>query len=191
MHPSNIGVAVTCLDVFSEMNFWDRTGAPEVIPVVARDPTREPDSFPPYIITENIQLAQFLEEQFPETLREEPRVRIIDFGCARFANEIPCPRWHTPVEYAAPELLYAEAEENNRDAVWGWPVDIWSLGCTIWAITTRRALFSRPILEDMVACDNIPTTWFSFSQRVTSECGDFGTSRRHSSSLFSGLSHLT
>ncbi|KAJ7836303.1 kinase-like domain-containing protein [Mycena leptocephala] len=130
LYPSNIGVAIPYLDSFSEVDIWDMCGPPTIVPLVAHDPAHDVASFPPYL-THAVDLGELLVSDVPDFTAREPRVRILDLGCAYFAEESPSPRCHTPLSYTAPEVAFPMIAHGNRDAPWDRRADIWALGCTI------------------------------------------------------------
>ncbi|KAJ7151276.1 kinase-like domain-containing protein [Mycena crocata] len=125
LYPSNIGVAIPDLDRFSEVDIWDMCGPPTIVPLVAYDPAHDVASFPPYL-THAVDLGELLVSDVPGFITREPRLRILDLGCAH----------------------------GNRDAPWDRRADIWSLGCTIHQIAGGGLLFGHigtHILDDMAA----------------------------------------
>ncbi|KAJ7118494.1 kinase-like domain-containing protein [Mycena crocata] len=153
LYPSNIGVAIPDLDRFSEVDIWDMCGPPTIVPLVAYDPAHDVASFPPYL-THAVDLGELLVSDVPGFITREPRLRILDLGCAYFVQESPSPRCHTPLSYAAPEVTFPMIAHGNRDAPWDRRADIWSLGCTIHQIAGGGLLFGHigtHILDDMAA----------------------------------------
>ncbi|KAF7350342.1 Protein kinase domain-containing protein [Mycena venus] len=116
LYPSNIGVAIPDLDSFSEVDIWGKCAPPTIVPLVACDLAHDVASFPPYL-THAIDLGELLVSAVPDFAAREPRVRILDLGCAYFA-ESPSPRCHTPRSYAAPEVAFPMIAHGNRDAPW-------------------------------------------------------------------------
>ncbi|KAJ7136980.1 hypothetical protein C8R44DRAFT_869063 [Mycena epipterygia] len=76
LHPSNIGVAVSELDAFTEIDIWNSVGSPYVAPVVTYDPDHDPASFPPYI-THSLDLGDFLRLFAPSFLVREPLICVL------------------------------------------------------------------------------------------------------------------
>ncbi|KAJ6554520.1 kinase-like domain-containing protein [Mycena capillaripes] len=90
-HPRNIGVALPELDAFSEVMLWEQIGTPDIIPLLAYDPARDPASFPPYI-WEALDLRDFFTNEVPNfATRGPPRVRILDLGSAYAVDDSPPP----------------------------------------------------------------------------------------------------
>ncbi|KAJ7814078.1 kinase-like domain-containing protein [Mycena leptocephala] len=165
LYPSNIGVAIPDLDSFSEVDIWDMCGPPTIVPLVAYDPAHDVTSFPPYL-THAIDLGELLVSDVPGFTACKPRVRILDLGCAYFAEESPSPRCHTPLSYTAPEVAFPMIAHGNRDAPWDRRADIWALGCTIHHIAGGGDLFGHigtHILDDMAAlCGGAPADWTAY-----------------------------
>ncbi|KAJ7825343.1 kinase-like domain-containing protein [Mycena leptocephala] len=163
LYPSNIGVAIPDLDSFSEVDIWNKCGAPTIVPLVACDPAHDVASFPPYL-THALDLRELL---VPGFAAREPRVRILDLGCAYFAEESDSPRWHTPRSYAAPEVTFPMMAHNNRDAPWDRRADIWSLGCTVRfpldLLPSRLLMFwsrsTRSLVGGFSSGTSEPTSW--------------------------------
>ncbi|KAJ6569261.1 kinase-like domain-containing protein, partial [Mycena capillaripes] len=157
----NIGVAVPDLDSFSEVDLWARCGPPTIVPLVACDPAHDAASFPPYL-TDALDLGELLMSVVPGFSTREPRVRILDLGCAYFAEESP-PRCHTPISYAAPEVSFPMIAHGNRDAPWDRRA---AMGCTIYQIAGGGHLFGHigtHILNDTAAlCGGAPADWIAY-----------------------------
>ncbi|KAJ7627537.1 kinase-like domain-containing protein [Mycena polygramma] len=165
LYPNNIGVAVPDLDSFSEVDIWSRSGPPNIVPLLARDRAHDPTSYPAYL-TNSLDLGELLERDVPGFLAREPRVRILDLGCAYFAEEGPSPRCHSPLSYAPPEVTFPMMAHNNRDAPWDRSADIWSMACTINDIANGLVLFrhiSTHILSEMAGrCGGAPAEWMDY-----------------------------
>ncbi|KAF7320985.1 hypothetical protein HMN09_00185400 [Mycena chlorophos] len=162
LHPGNIGARLCDLDSFSDKNFWYNFGTPNIVPVVSLDSTRDRASTPAYL-TADVPLLGIMQQTMPQVLHREPQVRILDLGCARFAEEASCPRWHAPYSYAAPELLFGMIAQKTRDVIWDWRVDIWSMACTIWELLAAERLFTwneKYIFRNIARlCDGAPAEW--------------------------------
>ncbi|KAJ6459020.1 kinase-like domain-containing protein [Mycena sanguinolenta] len=164
LYPHNIGAAVD-LDSLSEIDIWEKCGAPTIIPLVAYDPARDPASFPPHL-TYGPDLDKLWNEGFTP---RELRVRILDLGCAYFAEQSPSPPCHTPPAYKAPEVLFPTIAHGNRDAPYDWRADIWAMGCTICTIARGGVLFPGGIhsLDAMAArCGGAPADWIVYLASV-------------------------
>ncbi|KAJ7276702.1 kinase-like domain-containing protein [Mycena rebaudengoi] len=163
LYPSNIGVVIPDLDSFSEVDIWDKGGPPTIVPLVAYDPAYDVASFPPYL-THALNLKELLVSDVPDFTAREPRVRILDLGCAYFAEETPSPPYHTPLPFTPPEIAFPMIAHDNRDAPWDRRADIWAMGCTICQIAGGGILFGRfggPNLLDAMAalCGGAPADW--------------------------------
>ncbi|KAJ7627554.1 kinase-like domain-containing protein [Mycena polygramma] len=166
LYPSNIGVAVPDLDSFSEVDIWEMGGPPTILPLVTDDPAYDATSFPPYLMT-TLDLGELLERDVPGFLAREPRVRILDLGCAYFAEEGPSPRSPTPAAYAPPEVAFPMIAHGNRDAPWDRSADIWSMACSINDIAGGVILFGSQILSEMAAlCGGAPADWTAYFATV-------------------------
>ncbi|KAJ7139416.1 kinase-like domain-containing protein [Mycena epipterygia] len=158
LHPSNIGVAVPDADHFTEIDVWDSFGAPYVLPLVTYNHTHDAASFPPYL-TYPLDLGDFLARFAPGFVLREPRVRILDLGCAYFAERSPPPPCRTPIHYAAPEVVFP-LMALRKNGPWDRRTDIWSLACTIvggGALIKQHGDF---ILDEMAAlCGGAPDEW--------------------------------
>ncbi|KAJ7849274.1 hypothetical protein B0H13DRAFT_2402971 [Mycena leptocephala] len=164
LYPSNIGVAIPYLDSFSEVDIWDMCGPPTIVPLVAHDPAHDVASFPPYL-THAVDLGELLVSDVPDFTAREPRVRILDLGCAYFAEESPSPRCHTPLSYTAPEVAFPMIAHGNRDAPW---TSCGHLGLGMHHPPYRRRGGSlrahrTHILDDMAAlCGGAPADWTAY-----------------------------
>ncbi|KAJ7503512.1 kinase-like domain-containing protein [Mycena galericulata] len=169
LYPSNIGVAVPDLDSFSEVYIWSRSSPPTIVPLVPYDPAHNFASFSPYL-THAINLGELLVSDVPGFAAREPRVCILDLGCAYFTSEPPSPRWHTPLSYAAPELAFPLIAHGNSGAPWDQRADIWSLGCTIYQIACGGFLFGHlgtHILSEIAAhCGGAQADWTTYFTSV-------------------------
>ncbi|KAJ6499537.1 kinase-like domain-containing protein [Mycena vitilis] len=169
LYPSNIGVAIPDLDGLSEVDIWQMGGAPTIVPLVTYDPAYSAASFPPYLATA-LDLGELLESDVPGFLTREPRVRILDLGCAYFAEEGLSPQCHTPHSYAPPEVIFPMIVHGTRDAPWDRRADIWSLACTVNTIAGGVLLFGHigsHILSDMAAlCGGAPADWMVYFASV-------------------------
>ncbi|KAJ7109065.1 kinase-like domain-containing protein [Mycena crocata] len=169
LHPDNIGVALPDLDAFSETNIWELTCAPDIKPLVASDPERDPASFPPYLCTA-LDLGAFLMQDAPGFAERELRVRILDLGSAYLAEESESPSCITPLMYAPPEVVFPVVLDKCSAYHWDRHSDIWSLACTIHEIATGLPLFgsnsasgavlNAALLASMAtACGRAPEAW--------------------------------
>ncbi|KAJ6476187.1 kinase-like domain-containing protein [Mycena sanguinolenta] len=169
LFPQNMGVAIPDLDSLSEIDIWAECGPPKIIPLVACDPTHDTASFPPYL-TQALDLKRLLARGF---VPREPRVRILDLGCAYFAEESPPPRCNTPSAYMAPEVIFPMIAHSNMDAPWDWHADIWSMGCAISQIAGGSLPFEHsgtPMLDGIATlCGGAPADWNAYFASVPDE----------------------
>ncbi|KAJ7172101.1 kinase-like domain-containing protein [Mycena filopes] len=165
LYPSNIGVAIPDLDSFSEVDVWSKSGPPNIVALVARDPAHDATSFPPYL-TNPLDLGSLVKSELLGFMAREPRVRILDLGCAYFADEGTSPRCHAPLSYAPPEVTFPMMAHGNKDAPWDRRADIWSMACTINDIACGLVLFrhiSTHILSEMAGLSGgAPADWLSY-----------------------------
>ncbi|KAJ6508579.1 kinase-like domain-containing protein [Mycena sanguinolenta] len=166
LFPRNIGATIPDLDSLSEVDIWTKCGPPTIIPLVARDPTHDTASFPPYL-TGALDLKGLLAREF--FVPHEPRVRILDLGCAYFEQESP-PRCNTPRAYMAPEVVFPIIAHGNKDAPWDWRADIWTMGCAISQIAGGGLPFghSETHMLDGIAtlCGGAPADWTAYFASV-------------------------
>ncbi|KAJ7682415.1 kinase-like domain-containing protein [Mycena polygramma] len=148
LHPRNIGVAIPELGAVSDIQLWEKAGNPEVMPVVAYSPTRDPASFPPYLV-EVFNLGHFLKRHIPGfATRGPPRMRIFDFGNAYALDTSPPPPCTTPLLFRPPEVLFPRLLDRRSAEHWDCRSDIWSLACMFNDLVRGgRSLFS-PSLGD-------------------------------------------
>ncbi|KAF7320970.1 Dis1-suppressing protein kinase dsk1 [Mycena chlorophos] len=168
LHPSNIGVSIQdhALDRLSDMEIWRGCGHPTVVPVVSKDPARNPASIPTFL-TANMEISSLLRKTLPDILACEPRVRIMDLGSARFADQAASSSWVTPLEFAAPELVFPKIAHKYLEAPLDRATDIWSLACTIWYFLGGPLFPSgeNSILHQMACvCGDAPSEWTPFLQ---------------------------
>ncbi|KAJ7228748.1 kinase-like domain-containing protein [Mycena pura] len=139
--PTNIGVALPEPDAFSEIKLWKRIGAPDVIPLLASDPTRDPASFPPYIC-EALDLTEFVRQWVPDfATRSPPRARILDLGSAYAVDDSPPPPCGCPLLFRPPEVIFQQLLDRANSGPWDCRSDIWSLACLLYEIATGGCLF--------------------------------------------------
>ncbi|KAJ6554532.1 kinase-like domain-containing protein [Mycena capillaripes] len=135
LHPRNIGVALPEPDAFSEIKFWKQVGAPDVIPLLASDPTRDPASFPPYIC-EALDLLNFVRQWVPDfATRGPPRARILDLGTYA-VDDSPPPPCRCPLLFRPPEVIFQQLLDRANSGPWDCRSDIWSLACLLYEIAT-------------------------------------------------------
>ncbi|KAJ7630044.1 kinase-like domain-containing protein [Mycena polygramma] len=171
LHPGNIGVALPELDVFSETTIWECITPPDILPLVAYDPTRDPASFPPYLC-EAIDLNSLLEEEtldFPP--RGLPRVRIIDLGSAYSVETSSPPQCKTPLLFMPPEVIFQQLLDRQSADHWDRRSDIWSLACLLQNLVSAQFLFARPwgptigdrLIRTMArGCGAVPEEWANY-----------------------------
>ena len=70
------------------------------------------------------------------------QVKIIDFGSSTFVNDVDYTYLQTR-PYRAPEMVFG--------CVYDFSIDIWSLGCIIYEIITKKVLFNFKRVEDNIA----------------------------------------
>ncbi|KAJ7204676.1 kinase-like domain-containing protein, partial [Mycena pura] len=171
IYPSNIGVVIPDLDSFSEVDIWDKSGPPTIVPLVTYDPAYDVASFPPYL-THALDLGRLLASYVPDFTAREPRVRILDLGCAYFAEETPSPPCHTPLPFTAPEVAFPMMAHGKRDAPWDRRADIWAMGCTICQIAGGGIIFGdfsgANLLDAMAAlCGGAPADWTTYFASIS------------------------
>ncbi|KAF7297926.1 hypothetical protein HMN09_01013400 [Mycena chlorophos] len=171
----NIGVALEGLDRFSEEEFWSLSGSPDTSPLVPLSRERNPASYPAYL-TSPINMLEFVKDGMPGFLRNEPRIRIFDLGCGRFADEAPNAEPVMNLCYAAPELaIPALLNYNvNKSLCQNWRSDIWSLACTTFEIVLGEMLVSAPSdvalpIYVSAACGGAPPEWASWFLRAAEQ----------------------
>nr|GAT56243.1 predicted protein [Mycena chlorophos] len=170
MYPSNVGVAIRGLDGLSEQDIWSQGGPPTIVPLVPTDRTRDPASYPPYLTT-SLDMVELLKDALPSFFRCQPRIRILDLGCGRFAGETPCPKSHINDRFAAPEVIISRFAKQGADTLWDWRSDIWSLACTIYDIVSERTLFTTLTkmelpLKISAVCGGAPPKWASYFPNI-------------------------
>ncbi|KAJ6464277.1 kinase-like domain-containing protein [Mycena vitilis] len=171
LHPGNIGVALPELDAFSETTIWESITPPDILPLIAYDPARDPASFPSYLC-EAIDLNSLLEEEtldFPP--RGPPRVRIIDLGSAYSVEMSPPPPCKTPLVFMPPEVIFPQVLDRENAGHWDRRSDIWSLACLLQNLVSAQFLFARPwgptigdrLIRTMArGCGAVPEAWAKY-----------------------------
>ncbi|KAJ7630038.1 kinase-like domain-containing protein [Mycena polygramma] len=181
LHPMNIGIALPELDALSERDVWDAIGAPDVEPIIAYDPTRDPASFPQYLCA-TINLNTFVMDEMLDlkfATRGPPQVRILDFGNAYAVENSPPPRCNTPLCVMPPEVTFPRVVDRNNAGHWDCRSDIWSLACLLHTLVSARSLFTRslfgPQLNDSFlrmmasACGGVPEAWTNYLSASAAE----------------------
>ncbi|KAJ7630048.1 kinase-like domain-containing protein [Mycena polygramma] len=186
LHPRNIGVALPELEAFTEIQIWKTVCRPDLLPLLPYDPTRDPDSFPPYLC-EAIDLGDFVLKQTPNlAARGPPRVRILDLGHAYFVETSPPPPCVNPLTFRPPEVIFPRLLDRKNDGHWDRRSDIWSLACMLYDIVSAKFLFARswlgPDLNDSLirmmamGCGGVPDNWAEYlavpATEFTSEKAD-------------------
>ncbi|KAJ6554517.1 kinase-like domain-containing protein [Mycena capillaripes] len=115
---------------------WKQIGTPDVIPLLASDPARDPASFPPYIC-EALDLAKFVMKRVPGfATRGPPRARILDLGSAYAVDDSPSPPCKCPLLFRPPEVIFQQLLDRANSGPWDCRSDIWSLACMLYEIAT-------------------------------------------------------
>ncbi|KAJ7491885.1 kinase-like protein [Mycena latifolia] len=165
LHPHNLGVALPELETFSGVQFLQWHGPPDVLPLIPRDPTRDPASFPSYV-SGAVDLGDFLLSNVPGFAKRQPQLRILDLGNAY--SEPPAPRCNACVFFAAPEVVFPSVADNNKHGPWDIRTDIWSLASTMHEMAGGGPLFDgcgagRSLLRRMVSlCGGAPENWLQY-----------------------------
>ena len=73
---------------------------------------------------------------------EYKQVKIIDFGSSTFVNDVDYTYLQTR-PYRAPEMVFGCSYDFS--------IDIWSLGCILYEIITKKVLFNFKRVEDNIA----------------------------------------
>lgn len=96
-------------------------------------------------------------------VNDDVQVVIADFGEAFFPAEPPT-QLHTPILLLPPEFLF-----NER---LGPPIDVWTLGCTLYNLLGKRSLFEgfmpdedHAIAEMISTLGNLPSRWWDRWQK--------------------------
>lgn len=121
------------LDSLSTQQLYDEFDAPDPEPVIRVDqkPLASP-GVPAYVYS-----PIWLGKPSDEVLLPEAKVLLADFGTAFWPAQESRVASYTPLQIRPPEVRFEPTEPIS------YPSDIWSLGCTIWAI-----LGVRPFLDN-------------------------------------------
>ncbi|KAJ7199166.1 kinase-like domain-containing protein [Mycena pura] len=163
IYPSNIGVVIPDLDSFSEVDIWDKGGAPTIVPLVTYNPAHDAASFPPYLTharPRGTPHAVVSLLSFPSPLDSLRRGHV-----AYFAEETPSPPCHSPLVFTAPEVAFPMMAHDNDDAPWDRRADIWAMGCTMCQIAGGGIPFGHfsNLLHNIAAlCGGAPADWTTY-----------------------------
>ncbi|KAJ7858624.1 hypothetical protein B0H14DRAFT_3633134 [Mycena olivaceomarginata] len=170
LHPGNFGLTVLEATELSELDIWENTTAPSLHAICTHWITISIRSLPtsarPWI------LGTFFSTQrarIPLLLQPRPTLdsTVLPHSIHRQRN--PSSRANTPIEYAAPEIAFAQIALNDPDAPWDQWSDIWALAVCIYGLVNSTDLFSPfmsglsgPVLLDhnmIYYCGEIPYRW--------------------------------
>ncbi|KAJ7639934.1 kinase-like domain-containing protein [Mycena rosella] len=175
LYPRNIGVVVPEFDKFSKVDIWCLGGQPDLVPLVT-------EGLVPAHLTHALNLGKFLLDEVPGFVAREQRVRILDFGCAFFAQDAPCFPCTVPIIYAAPEVFFPRTARGDKHAPWDRRSDVWSFACVMGAtaldpksiphaaLTRRGHLFhdGQEFLNRMARFyDGAPDEWMEYFASVS------------------------
>ncbi|CAH0050333.1 unnamed protein product, partial [Clonostachys solani] len=130
-HYNNFGIALPQLQEAKELDVMDQFSDPVLVPVVPHDPFLPLESFPAYL-TETSPLEELIQARNLLPSPEEMCLKIIDFGRACWADEIPSDLpGATPVANRPPEVVMHMLSNGEIGSVWSKEADIWAIGCMI------------------------------------------------------------
>ncbi|KAF4996624.1 hypothetical protein FGRMN_4370 [Fusarium graminum] len=151
LHTRNLALVVPGLDNLHEEDFIARLGKPKAGAVTRLDGGPLAHNVPTQIIRPALYRRKDL-------ILSHPSIRIIDFGEAFFSNNAPS-TLHTPLPVRAPEVVFGDRLDSR--------VDLWSVGCLIFELTTGQPPFDVVMLtpsvlvEQMIelTSDELPSRW--------------------------------
>ncbi|KAF8416387.1 kinase-like domain-containing protein [Tirmania nivea] len=125
IHTGNVLFRYPGLDTLGREQIMDVLDTPQTGLVTRRDNAPCPENVPKYVVSPT-------EYKDLTPLPNFTEIQLIDFGGAFFFHEPP-PTLTTPVPFHPPELVFHHLLSK--------PVDIWSLGHTIYEFTTGQVIF--------------------------------------------------
>ena len=129
---------------------YEKHGTPNSQAVTRLDGSPLSPNVPP-TATPPIWLGKASDELLPS----ETRVLLTDFGEAFSPSTTTQRESYTPLSVTPPEVRFPVDQGQGQDKGLSFPSDIWTLGCTVWAI-----LGQKPLFEDFLATeDDITAEW--------------------------------
>ena len=140
----------------TEAQLYKEFGEPEPEPVVRLDNPMLPPGVPSHVIP-----PIWMGKPSEEFTLSEAHILLADFGAAFSPLGEPRLQSYTPLDIRPPEARFETSKPLSFAS------DIWSLGCTIWAILGQRSLFDAIIAteddmtcEHMDALEHLPQDWW-------------------------------
>ncbi|KAK7407827.1 hypothetical protein QQX98_009998 [Neonectria punicea] len=144
------------LDRLSEEQLYDKFGEPEHKPIIPLKGKSISPNIPSHAIS-----AVWLGEPSEDMSLSDAHLMLAGFEAAFRPSEESRLQSSTPLEIRPPEACFEPTTPLS------FPSDIWTLGCTIWAILGHGSLFDNLIAnQDVITCEQVdalgrlPADWW-------------------------------
>ncbi|KAK5633266.1 hypothetical protein RRF57_008980 [Xylaria bambusicola] len=162
LHPGNVLFKLPDLSSMTISDLYDKYGEPIKEDVIRRDGAPLSAHVPQYVVC-----PAWLGKACEDVTLEDAEVTLTDFGEAWKPADTPRYTLNTPALYRPPEAMFAQAQQIPISLA----ADIWTLGCTIFAVIGRSDLFEGffpneddVFAENISALGNPPQIWLDLWQ---------------------------